>query len=675
PSTTLCVAVDAGGNVLTSTSPTSGSWTTANIDPYTALNSVSCPSTTLCVATDVNGDVFTTTNPTGGASAWTEHNVEGTGSFLTVACATTSLCLLTDDVGNVLTSTAPTSGAWSAAAIDPGVALSQASCVSASLCLIGDAHGDVVFSTNPTGGRGAWSMADVDGTISLDALSCPSSALCVGADGYGNVVTTTSPTAAQGSLSYSDTNNADGNITTETDAANGSTADSVTYGYTANVQVSSSSASGIPHDSGSFAYDTAAEPTTIVNPSSGASDTQSFNSADELTSSVTSGTTTTYAEDSIGARTSSTVGSGSPSAYSYNQIGELVSAVPSGGSTYTYAYNGDGLRMSKTVSSTTESYTWDPISGNLLVDGSTNFLYGPNGVVEQEDGTSTGDPLYFVQDSQGSTRALLNQSGAVAGTYSYDTYGAIASHSGSSSTPIGYVGAYSDTETDFLYLVNRYYDPATGQFLSVDSLVDETGQPYAYTGDDPVNGVDPLGLCTVKGEGQLYPGACATTGAEAIAAEQEIQAQAGGGGFSITNGLKALANYGAGIGNGIVSTATFGQVHISAPYCNSLSWAYGVGSGFGYAIAAVGGGAAASAAAGSTTVGDLAYGSQSLGPDSALFGNDTLGETADSGLLNQRGSTWKVGWSVDATVSPTSPGFRISTPFIDHWWITHASGF
>jgi hypothetical protein len=55
-------------------------------------------------------------------------------------------------------------------------------------------------------------------------------------------------------------------------------------------------------------------------------------------------------------------------------------------------------------------------------------------------------------------------------------------------------------------------------------MVQETGQPYAYTGDDPVNGVDPLGLCTIPGEGQLYPGACATTGAEAIAAEQEIQA-------------------------------------------------------------------------------------------------------------------------------------------------------
>jgi hypothetical protein len=41
---------------------------------------------------------------------------------------------------------------------------------------------------------------------------------------------------------------------------------------------------------------------------------------------------------------------------------------------------------------------------------------------------------------------------------------------------------------------HRYYDPATGQFISSDPLVDVTGQPYAYAGDDPVNASDPNGL-------------------------------------------------------------------------------------------------------------------------------------------------------------------------------------
>jgi hypothetical protein len=102
----------------------------------------------------------------------------------------------------------------------------------------------------------------------------------------------------------------------------------------------------------------------------------------------------------------------------------------------------------------------------------------------------------------------------------------------------------------------RYYDPSTGQFLTVDPLVAVTGQSYAYTGDDPVNGVDPMGLCTIPGEGQLYPGACATTGAEAIAAEQEIQAQAQGGGFSISKGLDAVEGAASDVGHFVATHKT-----------------------------------------------------------------------------------------------------------------------
>ena len=42
--------------------------------------------------------------------------------------------------------------------------------------------------------------------------------------------------------------------------------------------------------------------------------------------------------------------------------------------------------------------------------------------------------------------------------------------------------------------MDRYYDPATDQFLSVDPDLAETGQPYAFTGDNPLNATDPLGL-------------------------------------------------------------------------------------------------------------------------------------------------------------------------------------
>ena len=42
--------------------------------------------------------------------------------------------------------------------------------------------------------------------------------------------------------------------------------------------------------------------------------------------------------------------------------------------------------------------------------------------------------------------------------------------------------------------VARYYDPATGQFLSIDPLVAWTQAPYSYVANDPLNAVDPFGL-------------------------------------------------------------------------------------------------------------------------------------------------------------------------------------
>jgi RHS repeat-associated protein len=52
----------------------------------------------------------------------------------------------------------------------------------------------------------------------------------------------------------------------------------------------------------------------------------------------------------------------------------------------------------------------------------------------------------------------------------------------------------SQNRTKFTYGIDRYYDPSTDQFLSVDPLVAETGQPYAFTGDDPLNATDPDGM-------------------------------------------------------------------------------------------------------------------------------------------------------------------------------------
>jgi hypothetical protein len=43
-------------------------------------------------------------------------------------------------------------------------------------------------------------------------------------------------------------------------------------------------------------------------------------------------------------------------------------------------------------------------------------------------------------------------------------------------------------------IINRYYDPTTDQFLSVDPAVAQTNQPFVFANDNPLNVSDPLGL-------------------------------------------------------------------------------------------------------------------------------------------------------------------------------------
>jgi RHS repeat-associated protein len=62
-------------------------------------------------------------------------------------------------------------------------------------------------------------------------------------------------------------------------------------------------------------------------------------------------------------------------------------------------------------------------------------------------------------------------------------------------SPFGYAGQYTDTETGLQWLRAGYYDPTTAQFLTVDPLAAATGARYTYTRGNPITSADPTGLC------------------------------------------------------------------------------------------------------------------------------------------------------------------------------------
>jgi RHS repeat-associated protein len=250
----------------------------------------------------------------------------------------------------------------------------------------------------------------------------------------------------------------------------------------------------------SFEYDPA------DNLTKGIGSTNAYDAASQLET----GTGLTYSYDKLGERTKATPGSGPASTYGYDQAGELTSiSRPEEGEvpaiSETLAYDATGLLASKTTGLTTRHFAWDA-SGELpllLSDGQRSYLYGPGGLpVEQIN--SEEEPTYLHHDQLGSTRMLTGASGETSAAFSYAPFGGLEGSTGTATTPLGFAGQYTDAETGLQYLRARFYDPATGQFLSRDPIEGLTRQPYSYARQNPLNLVDPSGLV-----GEVTGGGCA----------------------------------------------------------------------------------------------------------------------------------------------------------------------
>jgi RHS repeat-associated protein len=250
------------------------------------------------------------------------------------------------------------------------------------------------------------------------------------------------------------------------------------------------------------------------NPTKEGSITNTYNEGDELEK----GTGTTYAYDELGERTKTTPEKGGATTYGYDQTENLTSverpekeSVPKIEDSYTY--DGNSLRASQTISGTTTYFAWDMTEElpQILSDGTNSYIYGSGGLpVEQIGGAET--PSYLHHDQQGSIRLLTGSAGTSTGSITFDAYGNKVESTGTIS-PLGYDGQYTSSDTGLIYLRARVYDPATAQFLTVDPIAPITGSPYNYAYDNPVNAVDPTGLCSIN---PFSSGSCLSEAAKAV---------------------------------------------------------------------------------------------------------------------------------------------------------------
>jgi RHS repeat-associated protein len=176
----------------------------------------------------------------------------------------------------------------------------------------------------------------------------------------------------------------------------------------------------------------------------------------------------------------------------------------------TYVYDPQGQRIEKDVwtqssgSTTTTRFaydqneTWgDLTSGNSL---QTRYIRGIQMLELLARIASSGAASWLLADRMLSLRNVVDNTGTVLDTITYDGYGNVTNETNQTSGGVyKYAGYRNDSETSWLRpdaTTARYYGPAAGRWLSEDPLAFAVGDPnlFRYVQNNPVNLVDPFGL-------------------------------------------------------------------------------------------------------------------------------------------------------------------------------------
>ena len=195
------------------------------------------------------------------------------------------------------------------------------------------------------------------------------------------------------------------------------------------------------------------------------------------------------------------------------QNGRQMAGAVRNGKTLTFKYNDDGIR--------TEKYSEYEAGANLITN-TTKFYLDGSTILAQETVSSTGTTTrfdffyddkgdvigfkynganyFYIKNLQGDITDIVDSTGTVVVSYTYDTWGVVKSTTGTMKSTIGnknpfrYRSYYYDTDLALYYLNSRYYDPDTGRFINADSILDNRGvntqNLFAYCGNNPVNNID-----------------------------------------------------------------------------------------------------------------------------------------------------------------------------------------
>ena len=208
-----------------------------------------------------------------------------------------------------------------------------------------------------------------------------------------------------------------------------------------------------------------------------------YDKNNRLTSETTGGATVVYAYDRNGNMLGKS-GQGVAVTQTFDLLNRM-SGWTDGASSAAYTYNPDNMRRTKTVDGATTEHVWIGTEIALDVTGSA--------VVSYVAGIKS-DYGWHVYNAHGDVVQLADGSGAVIRSYDYDPFGnQLQETDGLDMNPYRYNRQYYDTESGYVYLRMRYYDPQTSRMLSEDPIRDGFNW-YIYAGNNPIMYHDPSGL-------------------------------------------------------------------------------------------------------------------------------------------------------------------------------------
>ena len=133
------------------------------------------------------------------------------------------------------------------------------------------------------------------------------------------------------------------------------------------------------------------------------------------------------------------------------------------GKNVSYTYGLDNLRKTKTVNNETTGFIWNGSNMVAETNGSTIqkiHNYTLDGIAMTTQGENNE---FYIKNGHGDVIATADALGTTMNYHSYDAFGNELSPNPYDTDTFRYAGEYFDTETDLIYLRNRYYNSSNGK--------------------------------------------------------------------------------------------------------------------------------------------------------------------------------------------------------------------